>query len=326
MDDLTPVVRNFAAEYAEVDEVGDVVTAMKVSLWAGAGHGTVAQVVAAVKQAADVGFHGIWLPQTLSVDALTALALAAHEVPDIRLGTAVVPIQGRHPIPLAQQALTVAQVAGPGRFTLGIGVTHRPLSEGFYGIPYEQVVALCREELQALSGLLGPDHRSDVVGAHLTARGSVMLEGPAPSLVVAALGPQMLKLAGTYSDGTVTWMTGPKSLRERIVPAIGDAAARAGRPSPRIIAGLPVCVTDDVSAARDAVRPRVEGAAKMASYRRMLDDEGLADLPDLAVIGSADLVLERLAALAESGVTELMADVFGTPAERDATIALLTSL
>jgi 5,10-methylenetetrahydromethanopterin reductase len=299
---------------------------IKVSLWAGAGHGTVDEVVAAVRRAADAGYYGIWLPQTLSFDALTALAIAGREVPGIAIGTAVVPIQGRHPIPLAQQALTVAQLAGPGRFTLGIGVTHRPLSEGFYGIPYEQVVDLCREELQALSGLLGPDHRSDVVGAHLTARGSVMLQATAPSMVVAALGPKMLELAGTYSDGTVTWMTGPKSLRERIVPAITAAAARAGRAAPRVIAGLPVCVTDDVSAAREAVRPRLEGAAKMASYRRMLDDEGLADLPELAVIGPADLVRERLAALAESGVTELMADVFGTAEEREATQALLTSL
>jgi 5,10-methylenetetrahydromethanopterin reductase len=299
---------------------------IEVSLWAGAGNTTVAEVVAAVQRAADEGFHGIWLPQTLSVDALTALAVAAHVVPGINVGTAVVPIQGRHPIPLAQQALTVAQIAGPGRLTLGIGVTHRQVSEGFYGIGYEQVVDLCREELQALRGLLDPGHRTDHAGAYLTARGSLMLEAPTPSLVLAALGPRMLELAGTYADGTVTWMTGPKTLREKIVPTISEVAARAGRPSPRVIAGLPVCVTDEVSAARDAVRPRIEGAAGFASYRRMLGDEGLGELPDLAIIGTDDLVRGRVLALAESGVTELMADVFGTPAEREATIALLNSL
>jgi 5,10-methylenetetrahydromethanopterin reductase len=296
-----------------------------VSLWAGAGHQTVADVVGAVQGAADAGWSGIWLPQTLSFDALTALAVVAHDVPDIHLGTAVVPIQGRHPIPLSQQALTVAQVAGPGRFTLGIGVTHAMLSEGFYGIPYSSVVELCREELLALGGLLGPEHRTNQVGDHLTARGSLMVEAPTPGLVVAALGPKMLELAGSLSDGTVTWMTGPKSLRERIVPAITAAAERAGRASPRVIAGLPVCVTEDVDAAREAVRPRLEGAGALPSYRRMLAGEGLDDLTDLAIIGSPDEVSARLLELAESGVTELMADVFGSPEERAATAAVLTA-
>ncbi len=300
--------------------------AINISLWAGSGHGTVGEVVSAVQGASEAGLHGVWLPQTLSVDALTALAVAAQIVPDINLGTAVVPIQGRHPIPLAQQALTVAQVAGPGRLTLGIGVTHPPISEGFYGIAYRQVVDLCREELQALGGLLGPAHRSDHVGAYLTARGSVMIDAPTPSLVVAALGPHMLELAGSYADGTVTWMTGPKTLDEKIIPTINAAAARAGRPSPRVIAGLPVCVTDEIPAARDLIRPRIEGAAGFPSYRRMLGGEGLADLADLAIIGDADLVRHRVLELASIGVTELMADVFGTPAERQQTIALLNSI
>jgi len=264
-------------------------SAISVSLWAGAGHETVADVVAAVQRASDAGARGIWLPQTLSLDALTALALAAQAVPGINIGTAVVPIQGRHPIPLAQQALTVAQVAGPGRLTLGIGVTHPAVSEGFFGIPYRQVVDLCREQLQALQGLLGPEHRCDLAGDHITARGSVMIDAPTPSLVVAALGPRMLELAGSYADGTVTWMTGPKTLAEKIVPVITAAAASAGRASPRVIAGLPVCVTDGIPAARDLVRPRIEGAARFPSYRRMLGDEGLADLADLAIIGDADV-------------------------------------
>jgi 5,10-methylenetetrahydromethanopterin reductase len=294
-----------------------------ISLWAGAGHRTVAELVTAVEDAAAAGWRGIWVPQTLTFDTLTALAVAAQAVADIKLGTAVVPIQGRHPIPLAQQALTVAQVAGD-RFTLGIGVTHRMLSEGFYGIPYEHVVDLCREELQALNGLLGPSHRSDHVGQYLTSRGGLMLEAPTPELVVAALGPRMLELAGSLSDGTVTWMTGPNSLREQIVPTIRAAAERAGRPSPRVIAGLPVCVTADVEAARETVRPRLEGAARLPSYRRMLEREGLDDLADLAIVGDADLVSERIADLAELGVTELMADVFGTPDEREAAVELLS--
>jgi F420-dependent oxidoreductase-like protein len=299
---------------------------MVISAWAGSDLKSVEDVVTSVKTAADAGFDTVWLPQTLSVDALTALAVATHVVPGINIGTAVVPIQGRHPIPLAQQALTVAQVAGPGRFTLGIGVTHPLVSEGWYGIPYRQVVELCREELEALSGLLGAEHRSAVEGAHLTARTSLMIEAAAPSLVVAALGPRMLELTGALADGTVTWMTGPTTLRAKVVPVIRKAAARAGRPEPRVIAGLPVSVTDDPAAARDRIRPRIEAAGRMPSYRRQLALEGLGDLADLALIGDADEVAGRVAALAELGVTELMADVFGTPRERETTISVLTGL
>ncbi len=296
-----------------------------ISKWAGAGSRSVADVIAAVSAAADEGFAGIWLPQTFSVDALTALAVAGLAVPGIRLGTAVVPIQGRHPIPLAQQALTTAQAVGAERFTLGIGVTHALVSEGFYGIPYRGIIDVCREELQALAGLLGPEHKADLAGDHLTARATLTADGPGPGLVVAALGPRMLELAGTYADGTVTWMTGPRQLRDAIVPALRAAAEAAGRPTPRVIAGLPVCVTTDVTAAREAVRPRIQGASAMPSYRRALEAEGLDDLAGLAIIGDADEVGARLAALHGSGVTELLADVFGTDEERKTTAGVLNS-
>ena len=295
-------------------------------MWAGSDLRSVDDVTAVVRRAADAGFDGVWLPQTLSLDAMTALAVAARDVPDIAIGTAVVPIQGRHPVPMAQQALTVAQAAGPGRFTLGIGVTHPVVSEGFYGIPYSRVVSLCHEHLVVLSALLGPDRRSDHSGRHLTARAPVSLDTPAPGVVVAALGPQMLELAGSLADGTVTWMTGPATLASTIVPGIRAAAARAGRPEPRVIAGLPVCVTDRVGTARDVIRPRIEGAGAMPSYRRQLALEALADPADLAIAGSADTVASRVQALSELGVTELMADVFGTPEERQATTEVLVGL
>ena len=301
-------------------------TGLTVSAWAGANLGTVEEVTGAVQAAAEAGFDGVWVPQTLSVDALTALAVAASRVPLISIGTAVVPIQGRHPVPLAQQALTVADAAGPGRFTLGVGVTHAVVSETFYGFPYRDAVALCREELEALVGLLGPDRHADLTGQYVSTHATLSVVGDAPSLVVAALGPKMLELGGSLTDGTVTWMTGPVALDKTVVPSITAAASRAGRGAPRVIAGLPVCVTDNPAAARDAVRPRLEGAARMPSYRRQLSAEGLDDLADLAIVGDAGTVTARVEALAEIGVTELMADVFGTEDEREETKRVLTGL
>lgn len=299
---------------------------MVISAWSGTEFRSVGDVVLRVRELADAGFDGVWVPQTFTVDTMTALAVAAHDVPDVAIGTAVVPIQGRHPIPLALQALSVVSAAGPDRFTLGLGVTHRPVSEAFFGVPYAEVVDLCRETLEVLDALFSSERLSNHAGEHLTARGMVMSDAPAPGLVLAALAPRMLALAGAMSDGTVTWMTGPRTLREVIVPIIREAADRADRPAPRVIAGLPVCVTDDVAAARDAVRPRIEGASAYPSYQRQLAGEGLDDLAELAIVGDADTVGARIAALADLGVTELMADVFGTPDERAATTELLTGL
>jgi 5,10-methylenetetrahydromethanopterin reductase len=286
-----------------------------ISVWGGSDTATVDDVVARVRAAASEGFPSIWFPQTAGLDALTALAVAAVSVPAIRLGTAVVPIQGRHPIPLAQQALTVADAAGPGRFTLGVGVTHAVVSEGWYGVPYRDVVGLFEEELEALDGLLSTRRQAEVEGARLTARLKLSVPVAPPGLVVAALGPKMLRLAGRLSDGTVTWMTGPKTLATQVVPQITAAAAEAGRPAPRVIAGLPICVTGSREEARDRIRPILAGSARMPSYGRQLAAEGLDDPADLACIGDEDEVAGRLASLEGIGVTELLANVLGTEEE-----------
>jgi 5,10-methylenetetrahydromethanopterin reductase len=294
-----------------------------VSLWGGSDVTTVEGVVARVQAAASEGFSAIWFPQTASLDTLTTLAVAAVQVPRIHLGTAVVPLQGRHPIPLAQQALTVADAAGPGRFTLGVGVTHAVVSEGWYGIPYRGIVALCEEELTALDGLLSAPRHAAVDGEHLTARLTLSVSVPPPGLVLAALGPRMLDLAGRLTDGTVTWMTGPHTLAQQVVPRITAAAAAAGRPAPRVIAGLPICVTNDREGARERARPGLAGAATMPSYRRMLAAEGVDDPVDIAVIGDERAVEERLGVLGEAGVTELLANVIGTHAETSRTRSFL---
>jgi len=286
---------------------------------------TVDEVVRRVRAAATDGFDAIWFPQIWGLDLLTALAVAAREVPGIAIGTAVVPIKGRHPIPLAQQALTVADAAGPGRLTLGLGVAHARQSEGWYGISYSRVVDLCREELEALSSLLSAERRADLTGSWLTARATLTVEGPPPGLVLAALGPRMLALAGRLTDGTITYMTGPDTLRRDIVPRLEDAAAAAGRQAPRVITGVHVCVTNDVARLRREVGALLAPRAQVASYKRMIAAEGIDDVVDLAIIGDADTVLAGIERLARAGATEILAHVEGNPDERVATRALLAA-
>src|SRR5580700_448206 len=154
---------------------------------------------------------------------------------------------------------------------------------GLASIWFPQTAGL--DTLTALAALLGPDRHADLVGQHLVARMTISVPGPPPGLVLAALGPRMLDLAGTFSDGTVTWMTGPKTLEASIVPRIRQAAASAGRPAPRVIVGLPVCLTDAPDEARARLAPSMAGAATMPSYRRMLAAEGAGDPTEIAIVG-----------------------------------------
>ncbi|HEY2564691.1 MAG TPA: TIGR03564 family F420-dependent LLM class oxidoreductase, partial [Acidimicrobiales bacterium] len=280
-------------------------------------------VVSRTRAAAADGLDGIWFGQGFAVDTLTALTVAAAQVPGIGLGTAVVPVQGRHPLPLAQQALTVASVAGPDRLTLGVGVTHQVVSEGCYGVPYSSVVDLCANELEGLAPLLGPDRRADLDGERIVARGALGIDGPSPGLVLAALGPRMLELAGRFTDGTVTWMTGVGTVRRHVVPSIAAAAARAHRPPPRVIVGLPVCVTDDRDGARERLGAAMAGPATMPSYQRMLATEGVTEPVDIALVGDEDEITGRIAALGEAGATELLANVQGDPGEQARTRTFL---
>ncbi len=297
-----------------------------VGLFAGSDATSVADAVDRIRVAAAEGFGMVWLPQTNGLDAFTVLAVAGREVPDIELGTAVVPIQGRHPIPLALQALTAADAAGPGRLTVGLGVTHPAVSEGWFGIPYPGIVDVCAEVVEALGGLFSTERHTDVAGRHVTARMSTPVGGPPPSTVLAALGPRMLDLAGRATDGTITWMTGPTALGRDITPRLHEAAEKASRPGPRVIVGIPVCVTDDALAARARLAPMMDRVATMPSYARKVAAESVADPVDLVVLGNEDRVGDHLSRFAASGMTELCANVVGTTEEQARTRAFLSSL
>jgi 5,10-methylenetetrahydromethanopterin reductase len=288
--------------------------------------GTIEQVVAEVRGAEADGFASYWAPQIFGHDALTVLAIAGREVPRIELGTSVVPTFPRHPQVLAQQALTV-NAACEGRLCLGIGLSHQVVIEAMLGLSFDKPVRHLRDYLGVLMPLLR-EQRVDYDGEAYRTHAALTVAGTStPSVVVAALGPQLLTVAGQLTDGTLTWCVGPDTLRDYTLPTIGAAAEAAGRPAPRVIAALPVCVT----AAPDEVRARAAKAlvmyGQLPSYRAMLDREGVEGAADLAVLGSEQEVVDRVGALAEVGVTDFAAVELGTtPEDRGATRAALRRL
>lgn len=290
----------------------------------GPGSNKVDAMVSAIATAHEQGFGSFWTAQVFEVDALTAFAVAGREVPEIKLGTAVVPTYPRHPMMLAQQALTVQAAIGD-RLQLGIGLSHQPVVEGMWGIPFERPVRHLREYLDALVPLVN-DRTASVSGELVTSRGGIDLgDAPACPIYVAALGEQTLKTVGKRCDGTITWMVGPGTLADHTIPVLRAAAAEAGRTQPEVLAGFPVCVTDDVDRARERAAKLFEIYGQLPSYRAMLDREGLAGPEDLALIGDEDAVAEKIDHLAEIGVDELTASEFGVGVEAERTRELLRS-
>ncbi len=299
---------------------------MRIGIFAGhVDTGPIDKVVAAARTAADDGFPSFWLPQIFGLDALTALAVVARDVPEIELGTAVVPTYPRHPVVLAQQALTTQAISG-GRLVLGVGLSHQPVIEGMFRLSFDKPVRHMREYLEVLVPLVRGDavsYQGETLGAGI----GLDVKGASPvPVLVAALGPKMLALAGRVADGTATWMTGPATIADHIVPTITAAAEDAGRPAPRVAVGLPICVTDDESAARAGAAEVFQIYGTLPSYRAMLDREGVDGPGDVAVVGDEDAVRGALAHLESIGASDFIANIFGSPEERERTRALLQSL
>ena len=288
--------------------------------------GTLDRVIDNARTAEAQGFASYWVSQIFGHDAMTTLAIVGREVPRIELGVAVVPTFPRHPMQMAQQALTTA-AATDGRFTLGIGLSHQPVVEGMWGYPFEKPVRHMREYLSALMPLL-EDQSVRFAGDTVTARGDIAVRGGTrPGVMVAALGEQMLKVTAQFADGTLTWCTGPKTLAEHTVPTLRAAAERAGRDATRVAAALPVCVTSDLSGAQERAAAVFEVYGQLPSYRKMLDREGAASPGDIVIAGSADECRDRIMALGEIGVTDFCAAEFASdPDERAATREMLISL
>lgn len=271
----------------------------------------VAERLRRISDAERDGFDSYWLPQHFGADMLTIIAMAGMQTSRIELGTAVVPTFPRHPVALAQQALT-AQVSVGGRLTLGIGVSHRSTIEDWLGLSYAHPARHMEEYLSVLRPLL---HESGVdfhgkefrVAGELQIPDADMVTCP---VVMAALGPRMLEIAGRMADGTVTWMTGPNTLREHVVPRISDAAESAGNPPPRICVGFPVAVTDHPERARARADRLFQHYAALPSYRAVLEREGVESPGEIAIVGDEAAVEDQLVRLADLGATDLLATIF----------------
>lgn len=278
-----------------------------------------------LKTAADDGFASAWVANIFGLDALTALAVAGGGIGGIEIGTSVVPTYPRHPAVLAQQALTTA-LALDGRLALGIGLSHKIVIDDMYGYSFDAPATHMREYLSILQPALDGEQ---VKFTGKTMRADIRLSTPQLGRVpvlLAAMGPQMLKLCGQRTDGTILWMTGPATVRDYIAPTINAAAQEAGRPAPRVVCVLPVCVTDDIEAAKARAAKVFEIYGHLPSYRAMLDREGAAGPADVAIVGDEDTVAGQITALADCGVTDFVAGEFASGDDRRRTRNLLKRL
>jgi F420-dependent oxidoreductase-like protein len=299
---------------------------MRIGMYGGdTANRTIDAVISAARETEAAGFASFWLPQIFGMDAISLLAIVGREVPRLELGTSVVPTYPRHPMMLAQQALTT-QAATGGRFVLGIGLSHQIVIEGMFGMSFEKPARHMREYLSILVPLVhGED--AQFAGETLSAHGSVNVADASPCpILIAALAPRMLQLAGAVADGTITWMTGPSTLAEHTIPAITKAARDAGRSEPRVCVALPVCLTDDADAARARAAEEFSVYGMLPSYRAMLDREGAAGPADVAIVGDAKTVRDAVSRLADIGVTDFAPALFGSRDEARATRDLLANL
>ena len=288
-----------------------------------------AAVVAAVRDVADAGVRRAWLPQVFGGEALTTIALAGREFPDVEFGTAVIPTYPRHPLVLAEQALTTSAALGGGRLHLGIGLSHQVVIEGMLGMAFAKPATHMREYLSALRPALEGQPvavKGETLQAN-TLMGPLRVDGAGPvPILVAALGPALLRVAGELADGTLTWMAAPAVIGDRIAPSITAAAEAAGRPRPRVGVGLPVAVTDDVDAALERAAASYAVYGTLPSYRRLLDEAGIDSPAGVVIAGDEDEVANRIRALADVGATEFLASPIGSRAVRQETLRVLGQL
>ena len=276
--------------------------------------------------AEEAGLASVWIPQIPDeFDALTAATVVGTETSRIEIGTAVVPVQPRHPIALAQQALA-AQAVCEGRLALGLGVSHHWIIDEMLGLPYERPVATMRAHLDVLDQALAGPGQVDVENELFRVHNPLDVTdvGPTPVLL-AALGPNMLRLCGERTDGTILWMADERAIGEHVAPTITAAAEAAGRPAPRIVAGIPVCLCgdDEVDTAVDRTNRLLAEAEVSPNYQALLEHGDARNVGDILAAGSEASIEKRLRAFADAGVTDISVRVVPIGNGRDELLASL---
>jgi F420-dependent oxidoreductase-like protein len=284
----------------------------------------VARLVADATDAETAGFASIWVPQIPDdFDALTAVTVMGQATSRVELGTAVVPIQTRHPIAMAQQALATQAVC-EGRLTLGVGPSHHWIVTDMLGLPYERPARLVRNYLEVLDAALAGPGQVDVENDDFCVHNAIDVTDIVPTpVLVAALAPLMLRIAGERAAGTILWMADERAIGEHVVPRITAAATGAGRPRPRVVAGVPValCRPEDVDAARAWANTALGHAEYSPNYQRLLEHGDATDVGDLLAAGDEPAVLDRLTRFRDAGVTDLAVRVLPFGTDRDSRIA-----
>ena len=296
----------------------------------------VAQLVADAEAAEETGFTSIWVSQVPGdFDAFTAITLMGQATERIELGTAILPIQTRHPIAMAQEALS-NQAVCEGRFTLGLGASHHWIIEGMLGLSYDRPAHQMRNYLEVLNSALRGPGSVDVENAGYRVHSPIdVTDRGANPVLLAALAPMMLRLAGEHASGTILWMADERAIADHVVPRITSAAAEAGRPAPRVVAGIPVviCRNDEVDEARVWANQVLGQAEISPNYQRMLARGDATNVGHILAAGDESAVLDRLRGFRDAGTTDLAVRVlpFGPHREariesRERTLAFLASL
>jgi F420-dependent oxidoreductase-like protein len=287
----------------------------------------VERMQADARWAEEAGLATAWVPQIPDeFDALTAVAAIGSVTSRIEIGTAVVPVQPRHPIALAQQALSVQAVCG-GRLAHGLGVSHHWIIDEMLGLPYERPAATMRAYLDVLDQALAGPGTVEVDNGTFRIRNALDITDIAPTpVLLAALGPVMLRLAGERTDGTILWMADERAIGSHIAPTITRAAEAAGRPAPRIVAGVPVCVCgdDEVEVAVARTNRILAEAETSPNYQALLDRGDARTVGDLLAAGSENAIEKRLRSFADAGATEVSIRVVPIGDDRDARLASAT--
>jgi F420-dependent oxidoreductase-like protein len=280
----------------------------------------VERLVADAEWADQAGLASIWIPQVPDdFDALTAVTLTGLRTSRVEIGTAVVPVQPRHPISLAQQALSVQAVCG-GRLTLGLGVSHHWVIDEMLGIPYEHPVATMRAYLDVLDQALRGPGPVDVENELFRVHNPLDITDVAPTpVMLAALGPVMLRLAGERTDGTILWMADERAIESHVAPVISQAAESAGRPAPRIVAGVPICLCADAEVETAVARAnRILAEAETSpNYQRLLDHGDARQVGDILAAGSEATIEKRLRGFLDAGATDISVRIVAIGEDRE---------